>query len=112
MPHGLRVVARDIQRHPTIFKLKVLGLGVDTFSGHGINGQGIMMAREVAEALICDANPPDRDARKTIFASIRIFAIIRILSWEPRLHVPRRRKTLCSRGARTAPPRLLRRLIT
>ena len=112
VPHGLRVVARDVERDPTILELKVLDLGVDTFSGHGINGQGILMAREVAEALICDANPPDRDARKAIFAIIRICTIIRILSWKPRLHVPRRRKTLCSRGARTAPPRLLCRLIT
>ena len=36
-------------------ELKVLGLGVDTFSGQGINDTE--MAREVAETLICDAIP-------------------------------------------------------
>ena len=108
VPHGLRVVARNVERDPTILELKVLDLGVDSFSGQSIND----MAREVAEALVCDAKPPDRDARKTIFFIFRILVIMRTSSIELGLHVSRRRKTLCSRGARTAPPRLLCRLIT
>jgi hypothetical protein len=112
MSHGLRVVARDVQRHPTILKLKMLGLGVDS-PGQRCCGQGIDNTernREVSEALISNADPSDRDARETILAIFRVQ--LRILGKRLGLHESWCRKTLFGRGARSATPRLLGRLIT